>query len=210
MNQLLEAVGLECLRGDRRLFKDIGFGLEPGDLLHVTGRNGSGKTTLLRMLCGLVRPAAGNVNWAGRPITHLGDEYLRHLTYVGHQNAIKDDLSARENLSISCSLSGQKVTGEQVAASLSRMGLKGHEHLPVRVLSQGQRRRVALSRLLLAGTALWVLDEPFSALDVQAVETLQNAIRGHLSGGGMLVLTTHQEVPLEGGRVLTLEMGARR
>ena len=207
LSQSLEAVSLECVRGDRRLFSDVGFALEPGELLHVTGRNGSGKTTLLRMVCGLVRPQTGMVCWGGKPVSTLGDEFFRQLTFVGHLNAIKDELTGRENLMVEAALRGNPVSESQAASALSRMGLKGHDRLPAKVLSQGQRRRTALARLLLADTPLWVLDEPFVALDVHAVETLQHAIAEHVAADGMVVLTTHQEVPIKAGRKRTLHMG---
>lgn len=205
---MLEATGLGCVRGDRRLFSDIGFTLAKGELLHVTGPNGSGKTTLLRMVCGLVGKVAGEIRWGGEAVGVLGEEYLKQITYIGHQNAIKDDLTGRENLKISAALSGADVDDEKVADALIRMGLKGYDRFPVKVLSQGQKRRTALARLLIAEAPLWVLDEPFVALDTAAVETLQRAVSGHLDGGGMVMLTTHQRVDIKGGKIKQLAMGA--
>ncbi|MFQ5509871.1 MAG: cytochrome c biogenesis heme-transporting ATPase CcmA [Leptospirillia bacterium] len=208
MNQTLEAVNLTCVRGDRRLFEDVAFSLGRGELLHVRGPNGAGKTTLLRMICGLVRPVAGTILWGGEPIASLGDDYHRQMIYVGHKNAIKDDLTGRENLLISSRISGFRVSQQDAAAALSRMGLKGYDRLPASVLSQGQRRRTALARLLVTKAPLWVLDEPFNALDVDAVKTLQDAIGAHITAGGMALLTTHQEVAIEGGRVTELRLGS--
>ncbi len=205
---MLEATGLGCVRGDRRLFADIGFTLAGGELLHVTGPNGSGKTTLLRMVCGLVGPVAGEIRWGGELAASLGDEYLRQITYVGHQNAIKDELTGRENLQILAALSGVDIDDHKVADALSRMGLKGYDRLPVKVLSQGQKRRTALARLLISKSPLWVLDEPFVALDTDAVDTLQQTIRTYLENGGMVMLTTHQQVDIKGGKIKQLAMGA--
>jgi len=195
------------VRGDRRLFDRVGFALEAGELLHVTGPNGAGKTTLLRMVCGLVRPEAGEVRWEGAPIRTLGEEYLRNLTYLGHLNAIKDDLTCRENLRVAGALDGSDTSDGRVEEALARMGLKGFMTIPAQVLSQGQKRRTALARLLISKSPLWVLDEPFVALDKAAVETVRDTLAGHLAGGGMAILTTHQEVPIT-GTVKTLAMGA--
>ncbi len=210
MNPSLEAAQLACVRGDRRLFGDVSLTVEEGALLYVAGPNGSGKTTLLRMLVGLVRPEDGQVRWCGEPIRTLGEEYFRQVAYVGHHNAIKEDLTGRENLAVSLALDGLAVDDQQLTGALDKIGLGRYAELPVRALSQGQRRRVALARLLLTDAKLWVLDEPFVALDVAAVETLQETIRGHLERGGLTVLTTHQEVPLVGVSVSRLQMGETR
>jgi len=206
-NHLLEAADLACMRGDRILFKGVGLRVASGELLHVRGPNGAGKTTLLRILCGLVRPEAGTVSWDGEAIAESGERYLAELTYVGHMNAIKDELTGVENLCVSASLSGVDVTPEAASDALRRIGLKGTDDIPAKVLSQGQRRRTALARLLLDRSSLWVLDEPFNALDVAAVETLKQAMHAHLDGGGMVVLTTHQDVPMDGATVNTLQLG---
>src|SRR3954467_9093617 len=158
---MLEAAELECERGARILFRGISFVVPGGELLRVAGANGSGKTSLLRILCGLARPSAGEVRWKGQPIGGLREDYARELVYIGHAPAVKDDLTPRENLEISCRLSGQSTRGEALAAALERLG--GPE-LPVRKLSQGQRRRAALARLLVSDASLWLLDEPFATL----------------------------------------------
>jgi heme exporter protein A len=203
----LEAENLACVRGDRRLFKGVGLTLNAGELLHVRGPNGSGKTTLLRMLCGLVRPEDGEIRWNGEPIDGLGEGYLSQITYVGHHNAIKDELTGPENLYFYAQLAGFSATDKQIKAALERLGMNGYEEIPCKVLSQGQRRRTALARLLISDHPVWVMDEPFNALDVGAVATLQDALREHLGGGGMVLLTTHQDVPID-GTVRTLHMGA--
>ncbi|MBI5137433.1 MAG: cytochrome c biogenesis heme-transporting ATPase CcmA [Nitrospirae bacterium] len=204
---MLEAVDLECVRGDRRLFAGVGLTVAPGELLHVRGPNGSGKTTLLRMLCGLVKPVAGEVRWAGRPARELGDGFLALLTYVGHHNAIKDELTGPENLLVHARLCGAPDDAATLSAALERLGMKAYGRVPCKVLSAGQKRRTALARLLISRSPLWILDEPFNALDVGAVATLQQAIQGHLQRDGMVVLTTHQDVPIDGA-VKTLHMGA--
>ncbi|MBK1719347.1 cytochrome c biogenesis heme-transporting ATPase CcmA [Thiocystis violacea] len=205
---MLEVVGLECRRGDRRLFSGLGLTLEAGTLLHVRGRNGSGKTTLLRTLCGLFAPDAGEVRWRGESIRDLGDEYRRDLLYFGHLNGIKGELTGIENLAIAATLDGDRVATADIWTALERIGLAGFEDLPTRMLSQGQKKRVALARLMLSRAKLWVLDEPFTALDVDAVSLLQGLIAGHVAGGGLTVLTTHQEVPLTSGQVARLDLGS--
>ncbi len=206
--EYLEIRGLEFTRGDRTLFKDLDYGLAAGELLLVEGPNGSGKTTLLRTICGLLMPGAGEILWNGENIRSLREEYARDVLYMGHLNGIKNDLNAIENLHISATLDGDTVTESQVFDALVRMGLAGLEDLPTKVLSQGQKRRVALARLLLSSASLWVLDEPFVALDVKAVDQLLGIIAAHVAGGGMAVLTTHQEVALPAGQVRRLRLGA--
>jgi heme exporter protein A len=203
---MLDVSGLECVRGDRRLFKDICFSLRPGGLLQVHGPNGSGKTSLLRMLCGLVAPAHGDIQWQGASIRGIGEEYFRAVTYLGHLPAVKDDLSALENLLISAELSGIQLSQDKAIDALRRMGLAGRELLPAKVLSQGQRRRVALARLLVAGTTLWILDEPLTALDSAAVQLMQTIMEEHLRNGGMVILTTHQELSVPGVTIQRLDL----
>jgi heme exporter protein A len=184
---------LSCERGTRLLFEDLAFAVEPGMLLHVQGSNGSGKTSLLRLLCGLSTPAAGRVCWDSEDIRELDEEYASQLTYIGHQPALKDNLSALENLRFAQALAGQPVTPDQVQDALRAIGLLHGVNLPLRVLSQGQRRRVALARLWLCNRPLWILDEPFAALDASAIRLVEKHLEAHLTQGGMIVLTTHQE-----------------
>lgn len=167
--------------------------------MHVRGSNGSGKTSLLRILCGLLEPSDGKVCWGGGDIRKLREDYTRHVTYLGHLNGIKGDLTGIENLTIDGRLHGQEIDDDLAMDVLGKMGLRGREDLPTKVLSQGQKRRVALSRLLLAKTKLWILDEPFVALDVKAVNLLLTFIRQHLESGGMVIFTTHQEVEIGTG-----------
>ncbi len=203
----LEAVDLECTRGDRRLIRNLSFGLESATLLHVRGPNGCGKTTLLRAMCGLFEPQEGEIRWDGESIRKLGDEFRKDVLYLGHLNGIKHELTALENLRIEATLDGDKVDEDQVWDALKRIGLTGFEDLPTKVLSQGQKKRVALSRLLLSNAPLWILDEPFVGLDVGAVDQLQGLIADHVDQGGMAVITTHQEVALTSGQTRVLDLG---
>jgi heme exporter protein A len=192
---MLEAENLECVRGQRRLFRDLSFTLAAGQMLWVLGPNGSGKTSLLRLLCGLLRPEAGTVRWQGTDVRADREEFHGDLLYVGHVPAVKDDLSARENLRFGLALSGIGAGQEEVGTALRQFGLSAREDLPARVLSQGQKRRVALARLALgAARRLWILDEPFTALDGQAVSLVQSELARHLTRGGEVVFTSHQEV----------------
>ncbi|NOX08255.1 MAG: cytochrome c biogenesis heme-transporting ATPase CcmA [Gammaproteobacteria bacterium] len=200
---------LSAERGDRHLFSNISLELNEGELLHVHGENGSGKTTLLRMLCGLFQPTEGDILWKGQSIHELREEFAENLLYIGHKGGIKDDLSAIENLTIALSLNGTPINEEQASNALARMGLTGFEDLPVKLLSQGQKRRVALAQLLLSAATLWILDEPFVALDKDAVTDLQQIIREHIGNKGMVILTTHQEVTLTRGEVKQLHLGRK-
>ncbi|OGA33253.1 MAG: heme ABC transporter ATP-binding protein CcmA [Betaproteobacteria bacterium RIFCSPLOWO2_12_FULL_62_13b] len=192
---MLEARELECTRGERRLFSGLSFRLGAGQLLRVAGANGSGKTSLLRIMCGLLLPSAGELRWRGRPIRAEREEYSRNLVFIGHLNALKDDLTALENLQVAAALGGMPTDAGRMRAALDRFGVAHCAELPTKILSQGQRRRVTLARLALSpAVPLWILDEPFSALDVGAVVELERLLAAHLASAGMVVLTTHQEV----------------
>lgn len=198
---MLELRGLDGVRGGRRLFAGLQLRLPPGGLLRVQGANGAGKTSLLRMICGLLVPAAGEVRWREQPITALAEEFNRELVYIGHAAALKDDLSPLENLQVAATLGGGSVARADAAAALAAAGLKGRERSPSRALSQGQRKRVALARLALpSAPGLWVLDEPFNALDTAATAWLLGLITSRLDAGGCVVLTSHQPVALDGAR----------
>jgi len=203
---MLEVGNLACSRGDHRLFSGLCFTLHPGQIMQVQGANGSGKTSLLRTLCGFIPPDEGEILWNGKNATELGEDYHAELLYIGHLNAVKEELSALENLQMSAGLAGYTVTEQQAVTVLRRMGLQRREHLPVRVLSQGQRRRVALARLLISDAHLWVLDEPLTALDVGAVGLMQELIGDHLSKGGMTIFTTHQPLQVAGVQTRQLEL----
>ena len=195
---MLEVTDLSCARGEHQLFGSLSFALSAGELLQVQGENGSGKTTLLRTLCGFIQPLAGEIRWQGQRIQELDEEYYADIVYLGHLNAIKDELNALENLHISCALAGDSVSDSVAIAALRRMGLRGRETFPVKVLSQGQRRRVALARLLVSKAPLWILDEPLTALDVGAVGLMQELIGEHLDNHGMVIFTTHQALEVAG------------
>lgn len=200
---MLEGVELECERGGRALFRGLSFSLRGHELLRVAGANGSGKTSLLRILCGLLSPQAGEVRWNGAPIQRLREEYARNIVYLGHAPAVKDDLSAAENLAIACRLAGRRVAAESVSDALARFGLSGAA--PVKKLSQGQRRRAALARLWLsAAVPMWLLDEPFTALDAAGVALLRGLIEGHIGRGGAVVYSTHQDPGMAATRVVEL------
>lgn len=206
---MLEAVQLECQRGDRLLFAGLALRAEPGMCLHVAGENGSGKTSLLRILCGLMLPGAGQVLWNGTPVRSLREAFWEDLAYVGHLNGVKDDLTAAENVHFAAAVAGWPAQDGTVRDALREFGLAGFEDRPARALSQGQRRRVALSRLHCAAAArLWILDEPYTALDTRGVAALSDLIGAHLARQGIVVLTTHQDVAVP-GRVERLELKAR-
>jgi len=195
---MLEVSNLACSRGDHRLFSELSFTLDFGQIMQVQGANGSGKTSLLRTLCGFIIPDEGNITWRGESTRELDEEYFAEMMYLGHLNAIKDELSALENLRISSALSGVELDEKEAVSALSRMGLRGRELLPTKVLSQGQRRRVALARLLVSQAKLWVLDEPLAALDVGAVALIQELIADHLKKQGSVIFTTHQPLDVAG------------
>jgi heme exporter protein A len=180
---MLQGINLACVRGDRELFREINFSVEAGCLMQVSGPNGSGKTSLLRMLCGLSNPAAGEIRWRNTPIRELEGEYYADMTYIGHLSGTKDDLTVSENLRISSALTGVEISVSQATEALNFIGLGGRDHLPAKVLSQGQRRRVALARLLVCKTALWILDEPLVALDVTAVQMIKEILERHFAAG---------------------------
>lgn len=197
----LQAHQLSCMRGERRLFRGVDFEITAGDALRVVGANGSGKTSLLRILCGLAQPVEGEVRWHGRSIGALREEFRRNLVYLGHANGVKDDLLAWENIVVASTLSGNPVTQDDAVHALKQLGLARAVSLPTRVLSQGQRKRVALARLQLSASApLWILDEPFTALDQHSVSELCGTLNRHLGNGGMVIYTTHQEIALTAGR----------
>jgi heme exporter protein A len=201
---MLSVTDLACSRGERTLFRQLSFSLAAGQWLHVTGDNGAGKTTLLRTVAGLAAPDHGSVQWQGRPIRGQRPAFHRALCYLGHHTAVKEELTPLENLQTSAALDGQAVDDTQARAALKALGLAGVGRLPTRFLSAGQKRRVLLSRLLLRPATLWVLDEPFAALDTAAVDWLGRQLAEHLARGGMALLSSHQPVPLPPGGVVAL------
>lgn len=205
---MLEAADLQCVRGERTLFSGLDLRLREGELLRIAGANGSGKTSLLRILCGLLAPARGSVRWRGEDIRRLREEFWGNLVYIGHANAIKDDLTAAENLAIACTLRGHQVAPRALREALDQLGIADSERRPARVLSQGQRRRVALARLVLSGqAAVWILDEPFTALDAGAVEIVRALIAEHVERGAAVVYTTHFELEIAAAVSLRVDLG---
>lgn len=189
---------LACERGGRPLFSGLNAELRAGQLLRVQGANGAGKTSLLRMVCGLLGPSQGQVLWQGEPVATACQALGHHRVYIGHAAGLKDDFSPLENLRLACALAAAPVDEVAARRALQLAGLRGHEHTHVRRLSQGQRRRSVLARLALQpAPALWVLDEPFNALDVGAVEWLCGLLREHLHQGGLAVLTSHQDIEID-------------
>ena len=201
---MLSARGLSCIRGERRLFSEVDLVVNPGEWVHVRGQNGVGKTSLLRILVGLASPESGQIYWDDAPISACRDLYHEHLLYQGHYACIKDDLTAIENLRLAAGLDGVTLDEDRAMRTLGRFGLRGREELAVRNLSAGQKRRVGMARLLSRKATLWVLDEPFTALDTAAVDMLAGVLGEHVAQGGMVVLTSHQPVPMDKGRVLDL------
>jgi heme exporter protein A len=194
----LHLQNLACTRGGKTLFTDLSVALEPGHLLRITGSNGAGKSSLLRMLCGLLTPSMGSIQWGASAIAADRDFFHTQLIYLGHTPALKGDLSAEENIIAAGSLSGDVITSSMARAALVNSGLGHLASKLARTLSQGQKQRVALARLQLAqDKPLWLLDEPFNALDQDANEALQALIQGHLTRGGMVALSSHQLVALD-------------
>jgi heme exporter protein A len=187
---------LGCSRGGRQLFRDVECVLTSGRWLYVAGANGVGKTSLLRMVCGLAPIESGQILWNDIPIQAQHDVYLQDLFYLGHLNALQESMTVKENLSFTTALTGYVPSTTQIQEVLSRFGVRGRDQQLVRHLSQGQKRRVALSRLALSPARLWVLDEPFVAMDEAGVRMLAELIATHLDGGGLAVVTSHQQVPI--------------
>jgi heme exporter protein A len=198
---------LSCARGDKRLFSGVSFSLQPGQWLHLEGNNGVGKTSLLRLVCGLSALEEGEMTWNNQAVSKDLQTFRANLAYLGHQLALKDDLTPLENLQTDAAMVGHPLTASDAMQALAQMGLRGRENLPVRVLSQGQKRRTALARLLVSSAQLWVLDEPFVALDTVAQNALTEVINAHLTKQGMVLLTSHQAVSL-GGQGLSYRLTA--
>jgi heme exporter protein A len=204
---MLEAHELAGTRGHARLFAGISFRIEPGHALIVTGANGSGKTTLLRILAGLTAPAAGTIRWKGT-VAEPFDPHLRAaVAFVGHLPALKNELSAAENLASLVGLSGASASPDQIEAALGAVALSKQRALLARALSQGQRRRIGLARLSLLRKPLWILDEPGTALDSDGAALLTSMACQHLDAGGCAVIATHQPLALPPSRATTLSLG---
>ena len=205
-NPSLEAHALECIRDDRTLFSNLDFRLESGQALILEGRNGSGKTSLLRILCGIRLPDAGTVTWGETDISKLGPDYHVHTAYVGHRDGIKLDLTPLENLAVARALG--RPNDVTLEAALEKVDLCGYEDVLTRNLSAGQQRRLALARLLVTDTLLWILDEPFTSLDTHGIKTIEGLLDQHTSNGGMLAVTSHHAVNLINTSTQTINLSA--
>ncbi|KAB8311163.1 heme exporter protein A [Rahnella sp. BIGb0603] len=195
---MFEALNLSCVRDERTLFSGLSFTVLPGEMVQIEGRNGAGKTSLLRILAGLSSPDAGEVRWQGVNTRRQRDVFHQELLYLGHQPGIKSVLTAFENLAFYLSVSSPSVRGdaasEAIYQALENVGLLGYEDVTVAQMSAGQQRRVALARLWLSNAPLWILDEPLTAIDKQGVATLIALFEQHAEQGGMVLLTTHQDL----------------
>jgi heme exporter protein A len=195
---LFEASELECWRGDRCLFSGLDLALAAGEALQVVGPNGCGKTTLLRAVCGLTRAERGALVFRGAPLDGNPETFRSELVYIGHENGLKSELTALENLRALRDIAARRRV-LSLEAALKRVGLEGFEDRPVRTLSSGQRRRVALARLLIAQATLWLLDEPFTALDQAGASLVNVLVEEHLDAGGGIIFTSHIPLALTKG-----------
>jgi len=203
---MLEAINLGCVRGDRRLFGKLNFSINKGAFVEVRGPNGGGKTSLLRIICGLMDPAEGEVRWCGENIRRLGEEYFGAMAYIAHQNGVKDELTAIENLRVSAGLRGIRLSRPETRGILERIGLGNQQHLPARLLSAGQRRRLALARLLTSKAPLWILDEISTSLDDAGLSLSRELMSEHLSQGGLAIVATHQDLNLAAAPMQRIEL----
>jgi heme exporter protein A len=185
--------GVHVWRGDRHVLKGVSFDVEPRQLLHISGPNGTGKTTLLRVVSGLLRPEQGTVSWCGQSTSRIAGEYQAHLAYASHEPALKGDLTALENLRFAVGLK-RKVSMGELGASLERTGVADCADLPARVLSAGQRRRVAMARVLAMRASLWLLDEPFTNLDTAGSELMMVLLQAHAEEGGCALVVAHHDL----------------
>lgn len=206
---LLSAHGLTCIRQDRVLFADLNFSLAAGDIVQVEGPNGVGKTSLLRILAGLAFPHEGEIRYQGQPVDKVTEEFHQDLLYLGHQAGVKGELTANENLSFLMRLNDQHTDPEVVEDTLSEVDLGGFEEAFASQLSAGQHRRIALSRLWRSHHKVWILDEPFTAIDKSGVMKLEQLFAQHIAAGGAIVLTTHQDFNLLKDKVKTLTLNYR-
>jgi heme exporter protein A len=195
---LLQLSNLSCERDERLLIDQLNVSVSPGDIFQIEGPNGSGKTTLLRVLSGLSDSYEGDIFWRGQPILSVRNDFLSHMLYIGHLSGIKAILSPRENLQWYASLKGV-VDDARLMAALDKVGLYGYEDVPCHLLSAGQQRRVGLARLFITEAEIWLLDEPFTAIDKQGVKQLEGWIEEYAAHGGAVILTTHHELSIEQG-----------
>ncbi|PIE24534.1 MAG: heme ABC transporter ATP-binding protein CcmA [Neptuniibacter caesariensis] len=192
---LLQVNDLFCERDDRVLFTDLCFTVEAGEVVQIEGQNGSGKTTLLRILSGLSSHFEGEILWQGEPICDVREQFQAELLYFGHHPGVKAILSPEENLKWYAAIH-PSIAADEIYETLEKVGLKGYEDVPCHTLSAGQNRRVSLARLYLSQAKLWILDEPFTAIDKKGVAQKEQLILEHARNGGSVILTTHHELTL--------------
>ena len=191
----LTVKNLSCWRNEQALFNGLNFSLSPKNVLFLQGENGSGKTSLLRILCGFRLPDEGEITWGDKTVSSLS-EYFENISYVGHKNGIKEELTVEENLNLMRSMAtASNIKTEEV---LKQIGLFQRSDVLARQLSAGQKRKLALARLMMTENSFWVLDEPFTSLDTSTVKFFEQLIKQHITRGGMLILTSHHEIDLSG------------
>jgi heme exporter protein A len=204
---MLSVQGLHLWRGDRHVLRGVSFDGPPGKCVLLTGRNGAGKTTLIRAIAGLLDPEEGQVLWKGAPARGQRDEFHAELAYLGHEAPLKGDLSARENLKYSVGIR-RAVDPAEIDAALARTGADRFADRATRMLSAGQKRRIALAGVLLANAVLWLLDEPTTNLDADGQQLVRDLIAGQLSRNGIVVAAVHHSLSLPPEQLLPLELGA--
>ncbi len=208
MSNQLSIQGLQCERGEHILFSDLSFTVKSGKVCFVKGSNGSGKTTLLRTIAGYTQPYAGKINWNDQAATLANPSYTQSCRYVGHQNGLKQGLSARENLEFFQQLYALEKTTDNFTSVLKKLDIENKSQLPVRNLSQGQQRKVALARLLLGSSDLWILDEPFTSLDQTSRAIIEDLMQQHLDQQGAILLVTHEPLmKISSEQINVIELG---
>lgn len=204
---MLEVTNLTAIRDERVLFENLSFSLQCGDLVQIEGRNGTGKTTLMRIVAGLGDKEEGDIKWNGESIQSNREDFHQSLLFLGHQTGVKRDLTAFENLRFYQSIHAPLTSDQQIFDALTQVGLAGREDVPVAQLSAGQQRRVALARLWLSEQVLWILDEPLTAIDKQGVKVLENLFLEHANNGGIVLLTTHQDMFSDNPKLRKIMLG---
>ncbi|EDP59184.1 cytochrome c biogenesis heme-transporting ATPase CcmA [Vibrio sp. AND4] len=204
---MLEVSNLTAIRDDRVLFENLQFEIKPGELVQIEGRNGTGKTTLLRIVTGLGDREEGIIKWKGEEVEKSRDVFHQDLLFLGHQTGVKRELTALENLRFYQSIHNHRSSEEDIFSALAQVGLAGREDVPVAQLSAGQQRRVALARLWLSNQILWILDEPLTAIDKQGVKVLESLFARHADNGGIVVLTTHQDMFANSPKLRKIKLG---